>query len=234
MGSSSPTEGAGSALALQPTKDAGRAQEAAVPLYSERIFYSPSKLLRRLTILDNIRFESRISQQRLGKVAGLSGAMVNNYIKQLHEEGLICRRPIDGKHVEYTLTPEGMAEAGSLFDDFCSELVRIYSSLKRAISSRLQELLRDDVRRVALFGAAETCEVTLSVLREMQLEIVAIVDNDPAKQGSLFHGMPVSAPGVLASCGCDAVLITSYANHSAIRQQVEPMLAPCGIGIYTL
>ena len=221
-------------MAAQDSDTTSQTTGDASPLYRERVFYTPSKALRILALLDHIRFGHRPSQQQLGQATGLSPAMVNTYIKQLRAEGLIDMQPIDGKRVEYQLTQAGTDLASRQLEDFCAELVRIYASHKQAVRNRLQACLPPDIRGVALFGAAETCEVTLAVIQEMAVPVLAIVDNDPAKQGRPFNGYVVDAPAVLEACSCDAVIITSYARHQEIRRQIEPMLAPRGITICTL
>lgn len=155
-------------------------------------------------------------------------------IKLLRAGGLIDIRPLNGKHIEYRLTEAGSNLASSRLEQFCAELVRIYTSLKESIRGRLREGLPAGARTVALFGAAETCEVTLAVLKDMDLFVMAIVDNDPAKQGQAFHDHVVDSPETLARVSCDAVIITSYAAHQEIRRQIDPLLAPRGIRVCTL
>ena len=83
---------------------------------------------------------------------------------------------------------------------------------------------REPVQRVAIFGASRGGEKTLRTL-SVEREAVFMVDNDGAKQGTRFHGLPVHAPAKLLEGGYDRVLIGSvYALE--IREQLLALGVP--------
>ena len=191
----------------------------------DKEFLKPSKEARKLSILESLALDSSQSQHDLGARTNLSGAMVNQYLKELQGDRLIRFEPANGKKFRYRLTPEGERFRDRIFAMYSSELVRLYTALKETITDRLDALWAAGVKKVVLFGASETCEVVLSALRAAPCEVLAVVDNDPAKQGTIFHGHVVCPPHILEAIRCDAVIVTSYGSREEICQQLVNLTA---------
>ncbi len=158
-------------------------------LITDGLYLKPSKSTRVLAILDALSRDSSLSQFELGKQLNLSGAMVNQYLKQLQSGGLVEFLPVNGKSYRYTLTEEGRFSRQKMFSDYSSETVRLYTTIKDFVLERLGTLLGKGETRLALFGASETCEVVLSALRDSDFQIMMLLDNDSRKQGQISTGM---------------------------------------------
>lgn len=204
----------------------------ALPLVAR--YFAPSRDAWVLAILDALRCDSGLSQRDLAKRLGLSPAVVNQHLRGLQRRGLIRFEARNGKSYRYVPTPAGEDAHAAMATDFSSEAVRIYSAVKRQVAGRLADLPRRGVARIALFGASETCEVALSVLAAMPVKIVAVVDNDPDKQGALFHGYVVSPPYVLEMADCQAVCITSFGRGEEILRQLAPLCRERGMEVVRL
>lgn len=191
-------------------------------LITDGLYLKPSKSTRVLAILEALTRDSGLSQFELGKRLNLSGAMVNQYLKQLQEKGLVEFLPVNGKSYRYALTDRGQQSRREMFSDYSSETVRLYTTIKDFVLERLGELLDGGKTRLALFGASETCEVVLSALRDTNFQIMILLDNDPRKQGQIFNGHVVSAPHVIDQVDCDAVVITSFGKQAEIYEQLKP------------
>lgn len=191
-------------------------------LITDGVYLKPSKSSRILAILDTLSRDSSISQFELGRQLNLSGAMVNQYLKQLQSDGLVEFLPINGKSYQYALTKEGQQSRRKMFSDYSSETVRLYSAIKDFVLAKLVFLELEGKLRLTLFGASETCEVVLSALRDSSFKVVTLLDNDSAKQGQIFNGHVVSAPHVLDQVDCDAVVITSFGKQGEIYEQLKP------------
>jgi len=209
-------------------------QRTAPMIIHDREYIKPSKVARVLSILQALSCDSDLSQLEIGHHSGLSGAMVNQYLRELSAQGLIRYVPANGKSFHYVLTDQGEAVRRKMFATFSGELVRLYSSLKKSIRDKLSSLERRGVRKVALFGASETCEVLLSALRESTFEVMALVDNDPEKQGKRFHGQIIASPRILEGLFCQAVIITSFGHQDEIREQLASLSHTSGMEIVRL
>ena len=130
--------------------------------------------------------------------------------------------------------PEGNAARVLMFSVYSSETIQLYSALKSAILAKLTPLRRAGLTKIVLFGAAETCEVLLSAIQDEPFEIAALLDNDPAKHGRVFHGHVISPPEVLESLRCQAVVIATFGQHEEIHAQIAPVCREKGLEIVRL
>lgn len=207
------------------------ANESKGMLITDGMYLKPSKSTRVLAILEALKRDSSLSQFELGKRLNLSGAMVNQYLKQLQESGLVEFLPVNGKSYRYALTDEGLQSRREMFSDYSSETVRLYTTIKEFVLEQLKSLGDEGKKRLALFGAAETCEVVLSALRDTDFKVMILLDNDPRKQGQFFNGHVVSSPQVLDQVDCDAVVITSFGKQAEIYEQLKPYAEKRGFQI---
>ncbi|WP_078717157.1 winged helix-turn-helix transcriptional regulator [Paucidesulfovibrio gracilis] len=194
-------------------------------------YLKPSKQARVLAILDALNDDSGLSQYELGCRLHLSSAMVNQYLRSMQQEDLVRFKPRDGKSYHYELTAEGQACRESMFAEYSSETVQLYSRIKRYVKSRVLGLERSGRTRVVLFGAAETCEVVLSALMDGGLTVLALLDNDEEKHGRVFHGHVIGHPALLEQIDCDAVVITSFGKQQEIFEQLSSFSERKGIPI---
>ncbi len=203
-------------------------------LISDGKYLKPSKQTRVLAILDSLADNSGMSQYELGRRLNLSGAMINQYLKWLQEDKLVEFFPVNGKSYRYVLTGQGEEKRRRLFSDYSCETIQLYTSVKNFIIQKIRPLMDKGRRRVALFGASETCEVVLSALRDVDLSVIVLLDNDPRKHGSIFHGHVICAPSMLEQVECDAVIITSFGHQTEISEQLKPLSVEKGFEIVRL
>jgi DNA-binding MarR family transcriptional regulator len=204
------------------------------PVPARRRFLKPSTDLRQLSLLHALANRAEISQSELGRQAGLSGAMVNSYLKDLQNRGLVDFTPVNGKSYSYEVTTSGMEAERELFNHYCAEVVQAYAALKDQVRAKLEPLHENGVTRLVLWGASDTCEVALSALHDGPFNILALLDSDPAKQGRPFHGHVVSPPALLDSLDCQAVVITSFGRQEEIFNHLKPRARDKGPAIVRL
>lgn len=186
-------------------------------------FIKPTKKLRILALLQALSENSRLSQSRLGKFSHTSSAMVHQYLSDMQKAGQIEFQPVDKKSFMYSLTEKGSTGRRELMEAYCTEMVQAYASIKGLIRRRLEPLMERGISRVALFGAAETCELVLSALQGSHFVIAGILDNAPHKQGKTFHDHIILAPAALADLEVEAIVITSFAQQDDIFKQLVSM-----------
>lgn len=187
-------------------------------------FLSPTKEFRRLSVLLSIYNDSQVSQHKIGRITHLSSSMVNNYMKALQEEGLIIITGETNRSRSYHITRSGQGELISLLLAYSAEIVQLYAAAKREVAERLDNLHSEGIRKVALFGAAETAEVVYAAIRETPLSVKAVVDSDPKKQGKRFNGFAIQPPEKLKEIDVDAIVITSFGRQEEIYQQIRLLL----------
>lgn len=197
-------------------------------------FFRPSTEKRTLALLEALAEDPGLSQSALGERTGLSPAMVNSYLRDLQARGLVAARPVNGKSYRYDPTEDGQRERRTLLGDYCAEIVRSYTAIKSQVRAKLARLQDQGKTRLVLWGASETCEVVLAALTGGPFTVLALVDSDPAKHGSVLAGHPILPPEILPALSCDAVVATSFGRGDDISAQLRPIAETHGLEVVRL
>jgi predicted transcriptional regulator len=97
-------------------------------------FLTPSKELRKLSILSAICNDSKISQHKIGTATNLSSSMVNNYIKEFLANELITVSGNTNRSQQYHLTDKGRKELKAFLDSYSAEINGIYENAQESIN----------------------------------------------------------------------------------------------------
>jgi DNA-binding MarR family transcriptional regulator len=186
-------------------------------------FIEPARPYRELQILSEIARNPRTSQRELAERAMIGPTMVNRYVAEMQRDGLVEVEGETNRTFRYRLTEAGRYRRDELFFQVSKEVVQFYGQAKQDFRRRLREHARRGVRRVVLFGAAETAELVYAAAEGTGLEIVGIVDNDPAKHGRRIGTVRVGAPDTVLEMNPDAVLISSFGHADEIHDQIRPL-----------
>ena len=183
-------------------------------------FISPTKDFRRLSVLFAINESPENSQNDIGEKTNLSSSMVNNYIKDFKQEGLITVTGATNRTQNYFLTDKGRAVLFELLMGYSAEIVQLYSTVKHEISHILGGFYDEGIRTVVLFGAAETAEIVHAAIKATDLVVIGIVDSSREKQGKPFNGLTIRKPEDIRRIRPDGVIITSFARQEEIYHDV--------------
>jgi len=187
-------------------------------------FLNPTKKFNELSVLLAIHSDPKSSQHKIGEVAHLSSSMVNNYMKDMQQSGLVSVDGDSNRKMSYHLTSTGRDMLVSSFLAYSTEIVQFYAAAKHELGRKLNELHSEGIYNVALFGAAETCEVVLAAIKETQLRVNAIVDSEKSKQGDYFNGIIVQHPESLKQIQPDVVIITSFGRQEEIYRYLVDLV----------
>ncbi len=170
-----------------------------------------------------VRDVPRISQKKIGGMTHLSSSMVNNYIRDLKEEGLLNVTGETNRSQSYHLTPKGQEVLRESLLSYSAEIVQLYASVKREIAQILEAFYKTGTRTVGLFGVADTAEIVHAAVKKTPLVVISVVDSDEKKQGKPFNGLIIQAPRTLMESRPDAVIITSFGQQEGIEEQIHRM-----------
>ena len=188
-------------------------------------FFVFSPLFKRLLILTAVEKNPTISQNNLAHEVGLTSSMINNYIRDLSKEALIKIKGRTNRTMSYNLTAKGFKEKMSLLVSYNLETTVLYMDAKQEFAQRLQEIYDEGIHRAVLFGAGETAEILYNASKSLDLEIIGIVDNDPAKQEKSFANLIVEPPHSIERIKPDGVIIASIGRQSEIYRQIHSLEA---------
>jgi predicted transcriptional regulator len=196
-------------------------------------FFRPTKVMRELFVLLFLRETEHVSQHELAREVGVSSSMANNYMKLLVGQGMVAVSGHTNRTMKYAVTAKGNDRVTRLMSMYSREIARLYSIAKREVEKRLEQLYGEGIKKVVLFGAAETGELVYGAAKASPISIVGWVDNDPAKHQLRFGEIRVCAPSLIETFQPDAVLIASSGNAHEIRRQLQGFPQK-GIAVVTL
>jgi predicted transcriptional regulator len=177
---------------------------------SERDKTSEQAIL--LGLLDAVE-RGDVTQRRLSRELGIAVGLVNAYVKRCIKKGLIKVKQVPPRRYAYYLTPKGFLEKSQLVANY---FVRSFDFFRRARGSCeavLAKAAATGHRRLALIGASELGEIALIVATEVNVTIVAVIDETRA--GTRLLNVPVVADKGGIASGVDAVVITALSEPQA-------------------
>ncbi|MBE0585227.1 MAG: winged helix-turn-helix domain-containing protein [Desulfofustis sp.] len=188
-------------------------------------FFLPTTKFRELAILLAVLHDAEISQQAIAEQSGLSGAMVNTYVKALRQDGLVQMLERNRRDKEYRLTPSGKSRLMDLLMHCSAEIVQLYSQARQEIITKLQGHLNGNGNhRVILFGGADTAQLVCSALESFpHVAIVAIVDNNNRRWGEMIGSHVIQRPEMLQKVAFDSVVISSFARQDEIYDSIRSL-----------
>lgn len=184
-------------------------------------FYKPGEPLRDLQFLKELEQNPNVSQRELSHKLNIALGVTNACLKKMIRRGWIKIKKIPPRRIGYYLTPHGFAEKSKLTYRFLSNTIHQYTATKKDITEKLLSLQGAGIKRIAFFGASDEMEIAYVTLAGVKLELVGIVDDDPAKQNRQFFDFVIGSPEMLLHWNPDAVLITSVEARDRIRKQLE-------------
>jgi len=185
-------------------------------------FLKPSPRLRQLLILNALASNGRLSQRRLAELVGLSPSVVNEYLTRFLTQGLIEKEPLNARDFQYHLTAKGESHLSEMTVEYMREAFFLFSRGKEELAKHLVELQqRYGFRRVALYSAGEVTELVIHALSGLPIQLVAILDDDPEKQGRVMFGYPVMGAERSKHLGVDAIIVTTFRYRQAIMERIR-------------
>ncbi len=203
--------------------------------FTLREYLEPTPSLHELRMLTHLSRHPVTAQAQLARMIGLTPAMVNAYLRRFTEAGLLQRIPVNGRGLEYRLTPEGERRRSYHTISCLAELYRLFEELVADLRARLMAGCGADATRVVFYGAGETGQMAYLALRDLpHVAVVGVVDDDPDKIGHDFHEHRIETPDAIRRLRPDRVLVTSWSHSDPIVRKLQDLLADQEIAITTL
>ena len=186
-------------------------------------FFKPTPLYKEFMILDLIEKNKDITQREISEQIGVAVSMVNNYLDEYEEKGLIKRKYLSTKTVEYFVTKKGVEHKKILNISYLNDSLKIFKSASADIVEFLNQIIKKGFKKILLYGAGEVAEIllqTITVESNIPIEIVGVIDDDISKQNTLLIGysiLPIKSIEVYAH---DGILISSYTNKEIIMKKL--------------
>jgi len=167
---------------------------------------------------------SNVSQRVLARRLGVAVGTVNRLLNDLTDAGYVEVFDRGVRPFAYLLTGEGERYQRRLSLEQYSTALHSLRGLEERIRAVLNELKNRGLNRVVFFGAGDVMDATCRVALEVGLEVIGVVDDDPAKQKMDRAGIAVESPQSINQLRPDAVLITTFRHVDEIQLKIDPAL----------
>ncbi len=178
---------------------------------------------RDLLLLTEVERDGAVTQRSLATKLGVALGLTNLYLKRLARKGYIKITTIPSHRVRYLLTPQGFAEKSRLTYLYMEYSLSHYREMRARLREALSRAANNGTKRVVLYGTGELAEMAYLSLREMQMTLVGIVDDN---QREPFLSYPVWSPETLNGWEFDAVLLADLEQVTGHRTELERHQVP--------
>lgn len=184
-------------------------------------FFSPTSELKELLLLEHIEKNPNTTQKEIAKIVNGAISMVNVNIDKLEEKNYMLREYQSAKTVKYIITAEGIKRKNYLSIAYFNELIKLYRLAEKNIEDFLVMLENKGYKNILIYGAGEVGETLLGIAKlraKSPLKVVALIDDDPEKQGRELLGYQIIGLEQIGKYNSDAIVITSYIYEDEIEK----------------
>src|SRR4051812_13884849 len=136
---------------------------------------------RNLQALEAIAHDAHITQRTLAGQLGIALGLTNIYLKRLVRKGYVKAVNMQSNRLRYLLTPTGIAEKTRLTYEFMEYSLFLYGQVRHHLRAVLQSAVRENRKRIAIYGTGEAAELAYLSITELGLELVAVFDGADAE-----------------------------------------------------
>lgn len=193
---------------------------------SENKFFRPTQLNKEYFIFELIEGNCNITQRQISTSIGISVSMVNQYLDNYVSKGYIKKNFHSSKKIDYVLTDKGTLRKKVLNLAYLDASFKIYKSAQNNIQDFMKNLVDRGFNRIVLYGAGEVAEVFLQNIafnNKNGIAIIAVLDDDIAKQGTLIGNNIVLSTREITNLNYDGILISSYKFNTVLFEKLIKM-----------
>jgi hypothetical protein len=124
---------------------------------------------------------------------------------------------VQSNRLRYLLTPKGIAEKTRLTYEFMEYSLYLYGQVRMHLRTVLEPYVRENRRRLAVYGTGEAAELAYLSIAELALELVAIFDG---AGGGRFLGQPIRDIEDHREVAFDLLIVATLERSEPIVQRL--------------
>ena len=182
-------------------------------------FFRTTPVHKEFMILDLIEKNKKITQREISNLINAAVSVINNYLNIYEKKSYIVKKKYSSKNVEYIITKKGVKRLKYLNIDFLNYSQRVYDSARKNLEFFMNKIKNVGYNELILYGAGEVCEIFLNTIdykNIININVVAVVDDDTTKIGNKIMGKDIISISDLDKFSHDGILISSYKNRKKI------------------
>lgn len=185
-----------------------------------------SKIQTELDLLATLEDGEVVTQMTLSKRHSVSIGLVNALLKRAIHKGFVKAKAAPYKRFAYFLTPKGFSEKSQLVAQFLEASLDFFRTARQQYGDLFERARMSNMNRIAFIGSGELVEIALLAAREVEIEIIAILDRETNKER--LYGLRV-VRNLEDISPIDAVVITDSRAPQAAFDSVRDQLGSAHI-----
>ena len=149
------------------------------------------KIQTELEFLDELERGDVTSQLSLSKRISVSVGFVNALLKRAVQKGFVKVSTAPRRRYAYYITPQGFREKSRLVTEYLESSLQFFRKARGEYGELFEQAHASGIHRFAFIGGGELAEIALLAARELDCDLVGVVDPDITSER--HHGLPVFA-----------------------------------------
>ncbi len=183
----------------------------------------PTAKYKKYLVLDIIKKKSTITLREISNTTSISLSMVHQYLTDYEHKGYLIKEYTTKKQVKYLLTDKGFQYLRMLNIGYLSETQNLYNKAKEEIIEFIDRIITSGYKDILLYGAGEVAEIILATINNdsrIPLSIIAVIDDDPLKQGKVLYNSLVTNLEYIKKVPHDCLIVASYTNYKTMMDKL--------------
>ena len=180
----------------------------------ELIYFTHTQQFYRFIILKKIDEKSSVSIPIESEDNEFLEAISKVHINNLLEEGLIVS--VEGF---LKLTQDGMFVLNKHYIDYQISLLNLSENLVEFYSNKIDWLKEEIIGSVALYGASDTSKSFFNFIKNAEIKLECVIDDDPKKQNNKYLGLPVVSVNEIEKFSIQTIIISSVEFQKEIKEK---------------
>ncbi|CDR30484.1 Uncharacterised protein [Acholeplasma oculi] len=191
---------------------------------TDQIFFKSTPLYKEYLLLEAVEKNSKITQRELSRILSVAVSMINEYLDKEENLGYIRKVYRSSKDVEYIISETGKERVKLLNIQYLKSALAIHNAARKDITIFIDRIIQNGFKNIILYGAGDVSEIILQTLefdRNLELNIVGIIDDSKDKQNTNLYDILVTDPKNIFNIDHDGVLVSSYLHQNTIEKNLE-------------
>jgi len=180
----------------------------------ELIYFTHTQQFYRFIILKKIDEKSSVSIPIESEDNEFLEAISKVHINNLLEEGLIVS--VEGF---LKLTQDGLSVLNKHYIDYQISLLNLSKNLVEFYSNKIDWLKEEIIGSVALYGASDTSKSFFNFIKNAEIKLECVIDDDPKKQNNKYLGLPVVSVNEIEKFSIQTIIISSVEFQKEIKEK---------------
>lgn len=147
---------------------------------------------RDLQLLEAFTKNQQVSQRTMASRLGIALGLTNLYVKRLARKGYIKCVNVRSNRILYLITPKGIAAKARLTYEFVDHSLKLYAQARTHLRSVISRHVAQSHQRFIIYGTSEAAELAYISLRELGIDPVAILADEPDGRFLGLQVLPVT------------------------------------------